>query len=88
MSVITLELNQTAEMLLDKSVQRLGMNYNDLINQSIINFCQSLTLDKKLNHKMQLQQAMRERGFGVLEGKATVKFADDWHMTDEELLQS
>jgi antitoxin (DNA-binding transcriptional repressor) of toxin-antitoxin stability system len=30
----------------------------------------------------------KKRKLGILEGKATVKFHDDWEMSDEELLGS
>jgi antitoxin (DNA-binding transcriptional repressor) of toxin-antitoxin stability system len=32
------------------------------------------------------RQPKKTRGIGSLKGKATVKFAKDWYMTDEELI--
>lgn len=35
-----------------------------------------------------LEEKPKKRQLGILEGKVTVKFSDDWEMTDEELLNS
>jgi antitoxin (DNA-binding transcriptional repressor) of toxin-antitoxin stability system len=43
---------------------------------------------KPVKTRLYLKQKPKRRKLGILEGKATVKFHDDWEMSDEELLGS
>jgi len=83
MTTLTLTLDNDTQHILEQSARQFGLTKEAFISQLIHNYASSIpTTSVDPNKKGTLRQ------LGTLEGKASVTFAPNWAMSDDELLDS
>ena len=83
MTTLTLTLDDDTQHILEQSARQFGLTEEAFISQLIHNYASSMTTTSvDLSKKGTLRQ------LGTLKGKASVTFAPNWAMSDDELLDS
>jgi hypothetical protein len=83
MTTLTLTLDDDTQHILEQSARQFGLTEEAFIGQLIHNYANSMT-----KNSTDPSKKGTSRQLGTLEGKASVTFAPNWAMSDDELLDS
>ena len=86
MPMITLDLDTVAYQILQNTTQSKGVSPSEWVSQLIKSHQPVVSTTATAINQADLDKALLACGFGTLEGRGGVTFADDWYMTDDELL--